>query len=372
MEDNEILNLAIDLINRENIWFTTKNDPTFAEAPSYYELDEFGDPTDKAKKEIVKDITKFIGDGALDLEQALEMWKEECLVSYKLAFKEMLVTKFKDKPVVDQIEAYTNLVITESLDKVEEAKNFDLIIPTGLTDRKSEEVLLSVQGQLSDGIWENNAAAEKYWGYFNIIKDGGEICISVDTESYGSGFRGKTEEEVCKYIANKIKQIVKTEIDDGLDAIWDRSNTKIVDYLDRGSGVTVRDAYKVYDRLLGRKDRITEGKKERLEEENAKSLDIITSMFKANDFDIESKPGQIVSKTSTLFNVLSDAGYDVEVSFDNGESQSSILLKDQGAKIIVTITDPAQPLRAYLSGNMELTEDNINLVTYINKLVKSV
>ena len=37
MEENEILNLVISRMTEEGMWFTTKNDPTFAEAPSYYE-----------------------------------------------------------------------------------------------------------------------------------------------------------------------------------------------------------------------------------------------------------------------------------------------------------------------------------------------
>ena len=132
------------------------------------------------------------------------------------------------------------------------------LIDTGLSDRKAEEVLLSVIGQLSDGIWENSRGMEKYWQYADIIKKGSEIYISVNTENYESGYRGKSEQDIKRYFAQKVKQIVKEE---GLE--WSRDNTEISAYLDRGSDVTVQDAYRVYDKLLGRIDRIkTEESKE--------------------------------------------------------------------------------------------------------------
>lgn len=132
------------------------------------------------------------------------------------------------------------------------------LIDTGLFDRKAEEVLLSVIGQLSDGIWENSRGMEKYWQYADIITKGSEIYISVNTENYESGYRGKSEQDIKRYFAQKVKQIVKEE---GLE--WSRDNTEISAYLDRGSDVTVQDAYRVYDKLLGRVDRIkTEESKE--------------------------------------------------------------------------------------------------------------
>ena len=132
------------------------------------------------------------------------------------------------------------------------------LIDTGLSDRKAEEVLLSVIGQLSDGIWENSRGMEKYWQYADIIKKGSEIYISVNTENYESGYRGKSEQDIKRYFAQKIKQIVKEE---GLE--WSRDNTEISYYLARDSEVTVQDAYRVYDKLLGRIDRIkTEESKE--------------------------------------------------------------------------------------------------------------
>lgn len=139
------------------------------------------------------------------------------------------------------------------------------IINTGIpsTDNKSKEILSSVIGQLSDGIWENSPGMVKYWQNLDVDTKDNNIVIVEDTYSpfwkYSSTERDK---KVLEFFANKIKQIIKTEIDDGNDDLeWDRNCTGVSDYLGYKEEITVRDAYKVYDKLKGRKDRIKESKK---------------------------------------------------------------------------------------------------------------
>jgi len=140
-------------------------------------------------------------------------------------------------------------------------------IPIGLKDEKSRDVLNAVVGQIADGIWENSPGMDKYWRFASgLDKDGNlvvyngyeqETCYGYGQRRpiwYYSAFNEMDDDAVKKYFARKIKQIVKEE---GLE--WDRNNTEHCNYLDYDSGVTVRDAYRVYDRLLGRIDRITEG-----------------------------------------------------------------------------------------------------------------
>ena len=95
-------------------------------------------------------------------------------------------------------------------------------------------------------------------------------------------------------------------------------------------------------------------------------------MFQADDFDSDSKSGQIVMRTSELFNALSDKGYDVQVAFDNGESTNTILLGQQGGQVIITITDTNQPLRAFSSGNFEITDENIKVLTDIKDQISAI
>lgn len=109
----------------------------------------------------------------------------------------------------------------------------------------------------------------------------------------------------------------------------------------------------------------------RLDEVNNKSKNIISDMFSDNSFDSDTPAGQIVMRTSEMFNALSDKGYDVDVTFDNGESTSAIQLGKQGGKVMITITDTNQPLRAFTSGNFEVTEDNLKILQDIQNEIKS-
>lgn len=110
-------------------------------------------------------------------------------------------------------------------------------------------------------------------------------------------------------------------------------------------------------------------KRKRLNEENQKSADLISKALSSKDFDMESPTGQIISRTSELFNVLSSKQYDVQVTFDNGESQSAILLGNQGGKVIITITNGNEPLKAFASGNFELTEENFEVLKDIKEQI---
>ena len=84
---------------------------------------------------------------------------------------------------------------------------------------KNYEILDSVLGQMSDGIWENSPVVEGYWRFATIEKsDDNKIVIAVST-IYGTNyhdnkclknrFADMTDDKVKAYFANKIKQIVK-------------------------------------------------------------------------------------------------------------------------------------------------------------------
>lgn len=227
MENNEIIELLTGKLKSEDMWFTQKTDPTWEEPARYYKLDEYGDLVESSAKQIVKEINALVGDGAVDITDAIDLWVSDACVDCRVAYKSALVTKFKSKPVVPGIEAYEN----------------------------------SVQ------------LAENY--------------------------------------------------------------------------------------------------KRRLAEENNKSANLISDMFKSPDFDAESEQGKIVMRTSELFNALSDKGYDVQVAFDNGESTNSILLGQQGGQVVITITNTNQPLRAFTSGNFEITDEAINTLNDIQSQISA-
>ena len=139
------------------------------------------------------------------------------------------------------------------------------IVNTGIpaTDIKSKEILDSVIGQLSDGIWENSLGMAKYWQNLDTgIQDDNIVIIENSYSPFWKYPSSERDKKVLEFFANKVKQIIKTEIEDGNhDLQWDRNCTGISDYLGYKEDITVRDAYKVYDKLKGRKERIKESKK---------------------------------------------------------------------------------------------------------------
>lgn len=109
-ENLDIYNLVENELIREGIWFTQKSDPTYQNAKSYYKLDKYGDPEEKTKNQIAEEVKSLIGDGAVDIPDAIELWKNDQMIEARLDFKSNLVTTFEPKPVVDNIEAYENPV----------------------------------------------------------------------------------------------------------------------------------------------------------------------------------------------------------------------------------------------------------------------
>lgn len=561
MEENTIINLIISRLNQDELWFTTKADPTWEEPADYYKLDEYGDLTDTAIKKIVKEVKSLIGDGAVDINDAIEVWLQDAMIDYKVAYKDSLVTKFKDKPVVDGIEAFENPVQlaeskevkTESKEAIESIKNLNVSTFEELRDEidrlLEEEIINEEYEDLLDIISEQEEACADYierrskvtntdWkdelgiesdyvtsaiqdmlqsdvldesksvkeeDYFdemdklrqqaeadmiealkqafpdgkvsNVIEskysgdriqltlngkritvyfmdeegeDGKPWFMVITDKRAGKSYSGNIE-EVIDFIKTNMVETKTEDVDkdkyptptgdiveyhlsnDKSNPVWiigyvvsgDKKynvNAKvflkgstfgidegpvskfwvvsedggeiIVNY-DRGWDikpsteneklynaiyklvVDFRNAnpYEVEEESANfnncTKDKKIENYKRRLKEENNKSANLISDMFQASDFDADSKQGQIVMRTSELFNALSDKGYDVQVSFDNGESTNAVLLGQQGGQVIITINNTDQPLRAFASGNFEVTNDNMNVLKDIQEQIST-
>lgn len=691
MEENiNIFALVLDELNKNDMWFTTKADPTAEEASSYYKLDEYGEPTEATVKKIAKEVSSLIGDGAVCIEDAVELWVNDALVDYKIDYKDNLVTQFEDKPVVDNIEAYENPVqfpqskkveskkITECIlkniqleDEIDEWKVYsadidkekgkDIIstfniyeddegnvitniridyntaddtyivnyvdnsgrfhqIDYKLSDdelaqiigkkteaktKKTEgagagyeirgtvssakvnnfEIIGNTTNQYNEKIYElkcdidvklEDVQFESYYygGKIDFPIDGkvtylivsensnndiDEVLTNSDIENaldgakikemLGGGwihetftgdFSGEfdgdvygdyyaldfemtlTQEPVIDFIDKKVDgvmdevtycvydkdndpiddfsdkdeaiefakkngyvevvekyhdyQLIDADgsIDDNSyedgDIVWEREYTKqykfdsevneskqvkvestdnhdyiskydeLDDLLNTFAG-TDEDKLNLYNYFNSDKplkdldgeneylyddwlfdfrkdhydelrayldekdeelgiiiDKISESKKaerkkkqieafknrkvnfnkctkeenyqRRLDEVNNKSKNLISDMFSSNNFDSDSPAGQIVMRTSEMFNALSDKGYDVEVTFDNGESTSAIQLGQQGGKVMITITNADQPLRAFTSGNFEINDQNIKILQDIQSQIE--
>jgi len=119
---------------------------------------------------------------------------------------------------------------------------------TGLSGTVNEEILNSVLGQLSDGKWENTPSMDKYWKGVSIEEKNGPLYVIYPRFS---GYARLQPAEIGEFFANRIKTLVKEDV-----GKWDRKDETVLDYL--GSDkvqVTVRDAYRAYDALKGRKNR---------------------------------------------------------------------------------------------------------------------
>ena len=190
------------------------------------------------------------------------------------------------------------------------------------TDKKAFEILESVIGQLSDGIWEDSLRMSKYWKNFNIDTRDGNIIIN---ETYNSPFRWDDQKKVLDFFANKIKQIIKTEIEDGHDGMtWDRSCNVISDYLGYEEQISVKDAYKVYDQLKGRKPRIKESKK--LSESAAIDMSTDDIIKKAAN-DIATLYNKLDSLNDELDKNFHNAGWRRNADIDSAMKLSDLLVE---------------------------------------------
>jgi len=231
--------------------------------------------------------------------------------------------------------------------KLNEGVN-NLTIRTGLTDRNAYDVLSSVEGQLSDGIWENSPGMDRFWQHMSVDYEGSEVVAKFDTSDYSSGFRGKDELQIKKWLANKVKQIVKEE---GLD--WKRDNTERVSYM-HGS-VTVQDAYRVYDKLLGRKDYIPDpNKKEEAKEVETKKLNKEELLNKLEDYVLN----QYTVFNEDLYEFFNDIQLNdkdnnkrsIFIYFDNDQGKFSVTVGAAGARTFVdTVDEIAQFINAEIA-----------------------
>lgn len=189
----------------------------------------------------------------------------------------------------------------------------EIKIETGLSasDKKAKEILDSVIAQMSDGIWENSSSMDKYWKNLDVDVDGDEIIITSEVNSRNPFSKYSDDEvgqKVRDFFANKIKQIVKIEHEDGYtddakDIVWDRNCQARTKYLNYYEDITVMDAYRVYDKLKGRKDRIKESKK--LSESAA--IDMSTDDIIKN----------AANNIATLYNKLDNLNNELDKNFHN-------------------------------------------------------
>ena len=136
-------------------------------------------------------------------------------------------------------------------------------IKTNTFSKKANEMLRSVIGQMSDGIWENSNSMDKYWMFASIERDvDGENVIEISAVTgkpycnryIYNGFSDMSDDQIREFFAKKIKQIAKIELkDNDKTSGWKRNNTEFKTcYLSYDEEISIADAYLCYEFLLGR------------------------------------------------------------------------------------------------------------------------
>lgn len=152
----------------------------------------------------------------------------------------------------------------ESLKEYVDANSGNIkIIQTGLDKilpvEVANEIIDSILGQISDGMWENTPGMSKYWEFAGA--DGPNIEVDMSPRS---GYVGKSDQEIKKFFANRLKAICQQWLhDNNINPYnnWNANCQEVCDYLGHfKTDITIGDAYKAYQILSGKTDKsINEG-----------------------------------------------------------------------------------------------------------------
>ncbi len=102
---------------------------------------------------------------------------------------------------------------------------FTRTVSTGFSDaNKGIKILSNVFGQMSDGIWEESNAITGYWQCARVNGEDGNLLIATTYRSPSSyykcknPFRKMSDDAIRTYFANKIKQVVRINLEDNYEA----------------------------------------------------------------------------------------------------------------------------------------------------------
>lgn len=135
------------------------------------------------------------------------------------------------------------------------------LIDTGLVGDKAKDILDSVIGQMSDGMWENSPKMEHYWPFIDVEMKGQRVHFAVSTEPWRSNYGADNwfakvdfdEKAIKIWMAEKLKAVAKQELKDDPDlGDWDRGNVEETGYLSYDKPITFQEVYFTYEILKDR------------------------------------------------------------------------------------------------------------------------
>lgn len=173
----------------------------------------------------------------------------------------------------DEINSLLRRNKTESYLKESNGQEKKSIIKTGLDSilgrKKAQDIIDSILGQMSDGMWENSPGMEKYWRFADAVGPDIEVDRGFQTDEekiggrYGryrfkdvySGYREMNDKEVKKFFANKLKTICQEWLDHNNFnpyKYWNEDCQEDCDYISRDEPITVGECYQAYKILAGK------------------------------------------------------------------------------------------------------------------------
>ena len=139
------------------------------------------------------------------------------------------------------IKGFDDVTIDESLKESRGDEHMTRIIPTNGDPKVNAEIIDSVIGQLSDGIWENSPGMEGYWttaesdGNGNIvIDDRNVIRDSWRDKPFENKYSRMSDDEVRRFFANKAKYVAQLYLHDhSMNPYknWNAENTEECGYM---------------------------------------------------------------------------------------------------------------------------------------------
>ena len=239
----------------QNVRVNKRGSETFQKGQRRLDSERMGRDVD-TMKDLLMD-RKYYKDSIKWSEENYNNEKEKALKDFNQSIetinKWLPDAKERNQKRLDKAQqTIDNLLVKESYTNTDEWR----VIPTGLTGDINHDILNSVIGQMSDGMWENSPGMTGYWTFANI-DDNNNILVNKAYGQYmgtrlNNPYVGMSEEDIKNFFANKIKAIAQQYLhDQNINPYreWNGSNTQKCSYLDYDKGVTIADAYAAYKAL---------------------------------------------------------------------------------------------------------------------------
>ena len=211
MEENQekIVEIALDRLNQEGLWFATKDDKMYANATNLFKLDKFGNLDEKSLKRLVEEITDNIGEGADSIIGAVDLWLEDNLALGTIGYVDTLAMNFEIPEVTEEVTAYSENGVKDL--GAEESEEADQLKDHAEEPKKEDKKKKTESKKIVEDSEEDDSICIDDW-YF-------------DNEDLGNVVKLKTtNEKKLNEITEKISE--QTIEDSYIDPMSIKSNTE--------------------------------------------------------------------------------------------------------------------------------------------------